>query len=77
MATGETIKADITLAQLLTAAPALRLGQMQPPGDIVKQLHGARLIGKNATSTKRFKKIPQWFELTPMKQPNQLRYLSA
>jgi hypothetical protein len=36
------------LAQLLTAAPALRLGQMQPPGDIVKQLHDARLIGQTS-----------------------------
>lgn len=76
-ANGETTKADITLEQLLSAAPALRLGQMQPLGDIVKQLHSARLIGKNATSTKLFKKFPERFELTPMKQPNQVRYLAV
>lgn len=74
-ATDETTNADITLAQILSAAPALRLGQMQPLGDIVKQLHSAKLIGKNATSTKLFKKFPERFELTPVKQPNQVRYL--
>lgn len=76
-ATDETTKSDITLEQILAAAPALRMGQMQPLGDIVKQLHSAKLIGKNATSTKLFKKFPERFELTPMKQPNQVRYLPA
>lgn len=76
-ATDETTKSDITLGQILSAAPALRMGQMQPLGDIVKQLHSAKLIGKNATSTKLFKKFPERFELTPMKQPNQVRYLPA
>jgi 3-oxoacyl-ACP reductase-like protein len=74
-AADETTKADISLEQILAAAPALRLGQMQPLGDIVKQLHSARLIGKNTTSTKLFKKFPERFELTPDKQPNQVRYL--
>lgn len=76
-ATDVTTKSDITLEQILAAAPALRMGQMQPLGDIVKQLHSAKLIGKNATSTKLFKKFPERFELTPMKQPNQVRYLPA
>lgn len=71
----DTAQADVTLAQILAAAPALRTGQMQPLGDIVKQLHSAKLIGKNATSTKLFKKFPERFELTPVKQPNQVRYL--
>lgn len=71
----DTAKSDVSLAQILAAAPALRMGQMQPLGDIVKQLHSAKLIGKNATSTKLFKKYPERFELTPVKQPNQVRYL--
>ena len=50
---------------------------MQPLGDIVKQLHSARLIGKNTTSTKLSKKYPERFELTPDQQPNQVRYLPA
>jgi hypothetical protein len=40
-------------------------------------LHNAKLIGKNAASTKLFKKFPDNFELTPEKQPNQIRYLAA
>jgi hypothetical protein len=76
-AADKTNKTDITLEQILSAAPALRLGQTQPLGDIVKQLHSAKLIGKNAASTKLFKKYPERFELTPDKQPNQVRYLPA
>jgi len=76
-AADETTKADISLEQILAAAPALRMGQMQPLGDIVKQLHSARLIGKNASSTKFFKKYQERFELSPDKQPNQVRYLPA
>ena len=68
-------KAEVTLEQILNAAPTLRTGQKQPLGDIVKDLHNAKLIGKNAASTKLFKKFPDNFELTPEKQPNQIRYL--
>lgn len=70
-------KSEVTLVQILQAAPALKTGQVQPLGDIVKLLHNAKLIGKNAASTKLFKKFPEWFELTPPKQPNQVRYLSS
>lgn len=71
------VKAEVTVEQILSAAPALRLGQVQPLGDVVKQLHSAKLIGKNATSTKLFNKFPERFELTPSKQPNQVRYLAV
>jgi hypothetical protein len=54
----------------------LFVGKEQVVGDIVKQLHSAKLIGKNAASTKLFKKFPDRFELTPAKQPNQVRYLA-
>ncbi|WP_342619411.1 NYN domain-containing protein [Rhodoferax sp. GW822-FHT02A01] len=70
-------KAEVTLEQILQAAPALKTGQVQPLGDIVMQLHHAKLIGRNAASTKLFKKFPGQFELTPEKQPNQLRYKSS
>ncbi len=69
-------KAEVTLEAILRAAPMLEAGQTQPLGDIVKQLHSAKLIGKNAASTKLFKKFPERFELTPAKQPNQVRYLA-
>jgi hypothetical protein len=70
-------KPEITAEQILQAAPTLKAGQVQPLGEIVKQLHSAKLIGKNAASTKLFKKFPECFELTPEKQPNQVRYLLA
>jgi len=70
-------KAEVTLEQILKAAPTLRTGQKQPLGDIVKDLHHAKLIGKSAASTKLFKKFPDNFELTPEKQPNQIRYQAA
>jgi hypothetical protein len=69
-------KPEVTLAQILEAVPALRRGQMQPLSDVVNQLHSTRLIGKNASSTKLFNRFPGRFELTPAKQPNQVRYLA-
>jgi hypothetical protein len=75
-ATKGTAKTEVTLEEIMQAAPALEAGQVQPLGDIVKQLHSAKLIGKNAASTKLFKKFPDRFELTPAKQPNQVRYLA-
>jgi uncharacterized LabA/DUF88 family protein len=71
----KTKNSEVTLEQILSAAPGLRLGQVQPLGDVVKQLHNEKLIGKNAISTKLFKKFADRFELTPVKQPNQIRYL--
>ena len=70
-------KTEVTWEEILRAAPVLEAGQTQPLGDIVKQLHSAKLIGKNAASTKLFKKFPDHFELTPSKQPNQVRYLMS
>lgn len=67
---------EVTLEQILDAAPMLRSGQVQPLGDIVKDLHNAKLIGKNAVSTRLFKKYPDRFELNPELQPNQVRYVA-
>lgn len=69
-------KPEVTVEQILQAAPALMTGQMQPLGDVVKQLHNAHLIGKNAASTKLFKKFPDQFALAPERQPNQVRYIA-
>ena len=65
---------QISVAHILEAAPALRTGQLQPLGEIAKSLHEAKLLGKSAASTKLFNKFPQYFELSPLKQPNQVRY---
>ncbi|MDO8776463.1 MAG: hypothetical protein Q7K57_48675 [Burkholderiaceae bacterium] len=49
--------------------------QLQPLGKVVEQLHTEKLIGRNATSTKLFKKFPDRFELTPAKQTDQVLYV--
>ena len=66
-------KADVS--QILHAAPALKTGEPQRLGDVVKLLHDAKLLGKNAASTKLFNKFPDHFELSPVKQPNHVRYI--
>lgn len=67
--------ARTTVAQILAAVPALRSGQFAALGEVTKSLHDAKLIGRNAGSTKLFSKYPDHFELAPAKQPNQVRYL--
>ncbi|GKS75114.1 NYN domain-containing protein [Acidovorax sp. SUPP950] len=65
----------VSVRHILDHAPALKAGQWQPLGDIVKLLHDAKLLGKNTASTKLFKKFPDQFELKPQTQPNAVRYL--
>ncbi|AVS79122.1 hypothetical protein C8244_17920 [Paracidovorax avenae] len=66
---------QVTVQQILRHAPALAGGNIQPLGEIVKLLHDAKLLGKNAASTKLFKKFPHHFELLPSRQPNTVRYI--
>ncbi|MEO6322939.1 MAG: NYN domain-containing protein [Polaromonas sp.] len=66
---------NVEVQHILKAVPALETGQSQPLGDVVKLLHDAKLLGKNATSTKLFKKFPHHFELLPSKQPNRVQYI--
>ncbi len=73
---GAPTKPDVTLKQILDAVPSLRLGQLQPLSQVSETLHAVQLIGKNASSTKLFKKFPLRFELTPTRQPNQIRYMA-
>jgi hypothetical protein len=65
----------VEVKHILDAVPLLKTGQPQPLGDVVKLLHDAKLLGKNAASTKLFKKFPHHFELVPAKQPNRVQYL--
>lgn len=69
------VKGLVTIQQILDAAPALKSGEYQALGDIAKSLHDAKLLGKNSTSTKLFKKYPDQFELSPEKQPNKVRHM--
>ncbi|GAA6121009.1 NYN domain-containing protein [Acidovorax sp. FG27] len=66
---------SVSMEDVLKHAPVLRSGEVQPLGEIVKLLHDAKLLGKNAASTKLFKKYPQHFELSPARQPNKVRYI--
>jgi hypothetical protein len=65
----------VTIAQILKIVPALATGHSQLLGEVAKLLHEKKLLGKNATSTKLFKKFPFHFELLPEKQPHQVRYI--
>lgn len=69
------LASQVTVHHILESAPSLANGQFQRLGEIAKQLHDAKLLGKNAASTKLFKKFPHHFELQPLKQPNQVRYV--
>lgn len=66
---------SVEVRHILKAVPALKTGQAQALGEVVKLLHDAKLLGKNATSTKLFKKFPHQFELLPSKQPNRVQYI--
>ena len=67
--------AAATVDLILSSVTALKDGEWHKLNEIHKPLTDAKLIGKNATSTKIFKKFPHHFELTPDKQPNQVRYI--
>lgn len=66
----------VTVSGMLTAVPNLKAGEWQRLGDVAKVLHDKKLLGKNATSTKLFKKFPLHFELKPAGKPNQVRLIS-
>ena len=66
----------VTSPGILTAVPNLQAGEWQPLGDVAKVLHDKKLLAKNATSTKLFKKFPLHFELKPADKPNQIRFIS-
>lgn len=68
---------DITVQRILEVVPMFKAGGFQRLGDVVKLLHDAKLLGKNAASPKLFKKFPQHFELSPAKQPNLVRYIPS
>lgn len=65
------------LARILRAVPALLGGKKVELSEAATQLRGAKLLSKNAPSTKLFQKHTSAFELTPAKQPNKVRYLRA
>lgn len=66
---------ELSVARILEAVPSLANGEWLHLGDAAKALHDRKLLGKNASSTKLFNKYSNVFELTPKKQPNQVRFV--
>ena len=66
------LPADVV--SILHVVPALRSGERLQLNSTVEPLRQAGLLAKSAASTKLFKKYPDWFELTPEKQPNKVQY---
>ena len=59
---------------ILQAVPGLQDGQSVALNEAVRLLHDAKLLGKNASSLKFFRKHGALFELTPEVQPTRLRF---
>lgn len=67
---------DSTYERILHLIPSLQSGEWHPLGEVAKKLHDDKLLGKNATTTKLFKKYPK-FELDPADKPNRVRLTST
>lgn len=63
--------------RILEAVPELRGGGRVELGIAAERLRHEKLLSKNAPSTKLFKKHPQWFVLTPERQPNKVQWIGA
>lgn len=68
---------DVTVQRILDVVPGLKGGKFLRLGEVAKLLHDEKLLGKNAATPKLFKKFPHHFELSPAKQPNEVRYILA
>jgi len=58
----------------LDAVPGLASGESVELKVAAEALRKEKLLSRNASSTTLFKKHPDWFELTPARQPNSVRY---
>lgn len=61
--------------RILQALPELRNGERMELNQAVVALRAAKLMSRSASSLKLFKKFPQWFLLTPEKQPSKVQFL--
>jgi uncharacterized protein (TIGR00288 family) len=59
---------------ILRAMPALREGLELPLNTVAEALREEGLLAKNGSSTKLFRKHPDYFVLAPERQPNRVRY---
>ncbi|HEX6708331.1 MAG TPA: NYN domain-containing protein [Albitalea sp.] len=60
--------------RILDAMPELLHGDTLPLNSTAEKLRAAKLLTKSGSSTKLFKKHPDYFELAPEKQPNKVQY---
>lgn len=72
---GKTIEAVTTPQTIVSAFPNFQSGLWLELSDVAKILHDKKLLAKNATSTKLFKKFPDHFELRPAGKPNKVRFV--
>jgi len=62
--------------RILDELPELRSGARMELNQAAEALRAANLLGRRASSLKLFSKFPQWFLLTPDKQPSKVQYLA-
>jgi len=62
------------LRRILAVLPELARGAKMELGIAAERLRSEDLLAKNAPSTRLFKKYPDWFELSPERQPNKVAY---
>ena len=60
--------------RILDAMPELLQGDSLPLNTAAEKLRTAKLLARSGSSPKLFKKHPDYFELTPEKQPNKVQY---
>jgi hypothetical protein len=63
--------------QILEALPELRNGERMELNQAAEGLRAEKVLSRSASSPKLFKKYPEWFLLTPEKQPSKVQYLRA
>ncbi len=69
--------AEVTVEQILKAAPQLRAGELCTLRQIAVSLRTAKLLGPNASSVKFFKSHQSDFTLAPQEHPDKVRYVGA
>jgi hypothetical protein len=62
------------LARIMNVLPELSEGEPVRLALVAERLRSAGLVAKTAPSTKLFKKYPDWFLLTPDRQPHTVQY---
>lgn len=73
--TEKAVEAVVLPQTIVSAFPNLQAGLWLELSDVAKILHDKKLLAKNATSTKLFKKFPEHFELKPAGKPNKVRFI--